>query len=91
MKMIFVFKKSVPVIDGIACGNCKKYFTGTSLKSMLKERMKEWISEDDPDLNKMGRAAFLECIIVSARFIFIFFDQVSQNQNFPPWQVSCKL
>ena len=48
---------------------------------MLKERMKEWISEDDPDLNKMGRAAFLECIIVSARFIFIFFDQASQNQN----------
>ena len=36
----------------------KKYFTGNSLKLMLKERMKEWISEDDPDSNKWAEQLF---------------------------------
>ena len=45
---------ALPVADGSA----KKYFTGTSLKLMLKERMKEWISEDDADSNKWAEHLF---------------------------------
>ena len=30
----------------------KKYYTSNSLKAMLKERTKEWFSEDDPDSKK---------------------------------------
>jgi GLPGLI family protein len=32
--------------------NSKKFLTYNSLKTSLKERTKEWISEDDPDANK---------------------------------------
>ncbi|MEP6712631.1 MAG: GLPGLI family protein [Ferruginibacter sp.] len=36
----------------------KKYFTTRSLKTTIKDRVKEWISEDDPDSNKWAEQLF---------------------------------
>ncbi|MEP7163704.1 MAG: GLPGLI family protein [Ferruginibacter sp.] len=41
----------------------KKYYTYTTLKSTLKERSKEWISEDDPDSNKWIEQLFWNTLL----------------------------
>jgi hypothetical protein len=37
----------------------KKYYTYTSLKSTVKDRIKEWISEDDDEDGKMWMNQFM--------------------------------
>ena len=41
----------------------KKYYTYATLKTTLKERSKEWISEDDPDSNKWIEQLFWNTLL----------------------------